>query len=194
MNSVTQDIALQVLIEIVCSIVAFDSANCAVKVVQVLVGIFRAAAGIRYKLLDDIRSVKDIVVNFRCRPLLNPDAIVVVLVAVGSECLQLASLFPSQRMTEVMSRVALRIVGNCLPVVCGQQIFPTLLGLLYYDQTKLNVALSVFHSGKSNGVSKKSSVTFASNPSSCNVSVTRISSEQVFSANWFVNPFSIETA
>ena len=74
MNSVTQDIALQVLIEIVCSIVVFDSANCAVKVVQVLVGIFRAAAGIRYKLLEDIRSVKDIVVNFRCRLLLNPDA------------------------------------------------------------------------------------------------------------------------
>ena len=102
----------------------FDSANGSVKVVQVLVGIFRATAGIRYKLLEDIRSVKDIVVNFRCRPLLDPDAIVVVLVAVGTERLQLASLFPSQRMTEVMSRVALRIVGNCLPVVCGQQIFP----------------------------------------------------------------------
>ena len=42
----------------------FDSANGSVKVVQVLVGIFRAAAGIRYKLLEDIGSVKDIVVNF----------------------------------------------------------------------------------------------------------------------------------
>ena len=67
-------IALQVLIEIVCGLVVFDTTNCSVEVVQVLVGIFRATAGIRYKLLEDIRSVKDIVVNFRCRPLLNPDA------------------------------------------------------------------------------------------------------------------------
>ena len=68
------DITLQVLIEIICRAVVFDSANGSVKVVQVLVGIFRAAVGIRYKFLDNVRSVKDIVVNFRCRPLLNPDA------------------------------------------------------------------------------------------------------------------------
>ena len=58
------NITLQVLIEIICRAIVFDSANGAVKVVQVLVDIFRAAAGIRYKLLEDIRSVKDIVVNF----------------------------------------------------------------------------------------------------------------------------------
>ena len=67
------NITLQVLIEIICRAIVFDSANCAVKVVQVLVGIFRATAGIRYKLLDDVRFVKDIVVNFICCLLLNPD-------------------------------------------------------------------------------------------------------------------------
>ena len=74
MNSVTQDIALQVLIEIVCSIVVFDSANRSVKVVQVFVDILRTAAGIGHGLLEDIGTIKNIVVNFRCRPLLNPDA------------------------------------------------------------------------------------------------------------------------
>ena len=102
----------------------FDSANGSVKVVQVLVGIFRATAGIRYKLLDDVRSVKDIVVNFRCRPPLNPDAIVVVLVAVGTERLQLASLFPGSSGSLIVNRITVCIVGNCLAVIRGQQILP----------------------------------------------------------------------
>ena len=102
----------------------FDSANCAVKVVQVFVDILRTAAGIGHGLLDDIGTIKNIVMNFGCRLLSGSDAIVVILITVCAEGLELPSLFPSQRMTEVMSRVALRIVGNCLPVVCGQQIFP----------------------------------------------------------------------
>ena len=67
------DIALQVLIEIVCGIVMFDSANRSVKAIQVLIDIFRAIAGIGHDLLDDVRSVKDIIMNLVCRLLLNPN-------------------------------------------------------------------------------------------------------------------------
>ena len=70
--------------------------------------------------------------NFSYRPLLNPDAIVVVLVAVGTERFQLASLFPDSSGSLIVNRITVCIVGNCLAVIRGQQLSQRVIGVFRY--------------------------------------------------------------
>ena len=59
-------ITLQVLIEIICSSVIFQSANCSVEVIEIFVDILRTVTIIGDCFLDYIRSVKRVFVKVFC--------------------------------------------------------------------------------------------------------------------------------
>lgn len=100
------DVALQILIEIICSVVVFQTANSAVQIVQVLVDILREICRVGYDFLNNVGTVKDVFVNLGAYGFLNTNTIVVILVRVVAKGLKLSAPFPSYRGSKIIGRVA----------------------------------------------------------------------------------------
>ena len=108
-------IALQVLVEIICNSVVFQSTNCSVKVVE------RNKCISVPRFLNDICTVKSVFVNFAVFSyaylFLDTNAFVVILIRIASKGLKLSALFPFERMTEIIGRVAVGLLYHiCYPL------------------------------------------------------------------------------
>ena len=105
------NIALQVLIEIICSFVIFQTANRSVEIIQIFVYISVAIAAIvGYDLFENVGAVKDVFMGFAVLNLFNSDSIVVILVSIISELFELSALLPSQRIAAIIGRVAVDFI------------------------------------------------------------------------------------
>ena len=89
------NVTLKVLIEIVCSAVVFKSAKRSVKVVQILIGILRTIANIGYDFLNDVSTVKYVLVNLGARLFSDTNTVVVILVGIRTVLLKLSAFFPN---------------------------------------------------------------------------------------------------
>ena len=112
------DIALQVLIEIICGAIILDSANCAVEVIKILIDVLRTIANVRNNFLNDVCTIENILMNFTACGFLNTNTFVVILVGVRTKSFKLSALFPSCRCAEVVGRVAV-----CIFIISYQPLF-----------------------------------------------------------------------
>ena len=105
---------MQILIEIICNPLVFQSANSTIEIIKILIGILGATCNIGYDLLNNIRAVKDILMDFSTCSLLNTDTLVVILVRVVAKGLKLSAPFPSYRGSKIIGRVAVDIIISYL--------------------------------------------------------------------------------
>ena len=101
-----------------CAVVD-DTAN------RLLVVVHRNELILAPRFLKDLRALQNVVVPNAVHRLTRSDAVCVVGVGVSVKRLKLSSLFPGQRVTEVLRRVALRVVLDLIAVVGGEQIVPS---------------------------------------------------------------------
>ena len=109
-------VTLQVLVEIVCNSVVFQSANCAVKVVE------RNKCISVPRFLNDICTVKSVFVNFAVFSyaylFLDTNTVFVVPIGIRSKGLKLSALFPRCRRSEIICRIAV-----CIFIISYQPLF-----------------------------------------------------------------------
>ena len=108
------NIALKVLIEIICSAIVLDTTNRTIEVIQILIYILRATCRIAYNFLDNVRTVENILMDFCTCLLSDTNTVVVVLVRVATKCLELSTLFPRRGSSKVIGRVAVCIIISYL--------------------------------------------------------------------------------
>jgi len=114
----SDDVTLQVLMEIICRVVVDDTAN------RVLVVIQRNQGTVAPGFLQDLGTVELVGVQYTVNRLACSDAVSIIGVFDVVERLKLASLFPSQIMTEVGDGVAQVIIDNRHVVGSSQLVLP----------------------------------------------------------------------
>ena len=112
------DVALQVLLEVVRDVVVQNTKDGILVIVQGNQSILSP------RLPQNLRAVQDVVVGSAVCGLAGTDAVGIVRVRVTVVGLELTPLFPSERMTQIGQRIALVIVSDLLAVVADQQIPP----------------------------------------------------------------------
>lgn len=117
------DVALQVPAEIERCAVVDDAADAVFVVVQ------RNQRVVAPGLAEDCGTVKRVGVLDAAYRLAGADAVGVVGVGVAVEALELAAFFPCERVAEIRGRVALRVIGDGLPVKRGEQVFPNAVAI-----------------------------------------------------------------
>ena len=107
-------IALQVLVEIICNSVVFQSTNCSVKVVE------RNKCISVPRFLNDICTVKSVFVNFAAFSyaylFLDTNTVFVVPIGIRSKGLKLSALFPRCLSSEIIRRVAIGFIISHSPI------------------------------------------------------------------------------
>ena len=107
-------IALQVLVEIICNSVVFQSANCSVKVVERNKSIFVP------RFLNDICTVKSVFVNFAVFSyaylFLDTNTVFVVPIGIRSKGLKLSALFPCCTRSKIIRRVSVGFIISYLTI------------------------------------------------------------------------------
>ena len=102
------DVALEVLLEVIGFIIVHNAADAVFVVVQ------RDNGVVVPSLAQNLCAVEGIGVFDTAHGLARADAVGVVGINIAVERLELPSLFPRERMPEVGCRVALRVIGNRL--------------------------------------------------------------------------------
>ena len=120
-------IALKILDEVVGNVVVKDTANAVLVVIDGNKSISIPS------FAEDLGTVKGVSMENTVDLLAGSDAVCVVGVLDIVKLLKLASLFPSQRMTEIIGRVALRIIGYRLTVIRGKEILPSIVAVYVAD-------------------------------------------------------------
>ena len=117
------DVTLQILIEIVCSPVVFQTTNRSVKIIQILVYIAVAVAtGIFNNFFQDICPVKDVFMDLAVLGFLDPDSVVVVAIGNLVKCFELSAFFPCQRMSKISGRVAVGFIISYNPFFVNEKL------------------------------------------------------------------------
>ena len=112
------NIPLQVLKEIVCVVVVDNTAD------GILVVVERNKGIVTPGFLEYLSSVKSVLVLNAVYSLACSYAVGILGICITVKLLELASLFPSQSMTEVLNRVALSIILNRFTLYTGEQVVP----------------------------------------------------------------------
>ena len=112
------DVSLQILLEVKRLVVIDDAAD------AVLVIVERNKRVIAPFFPEDFCPVKRVSVPHAAYRLACADAVCVVGILDIVKGLELSALFPRQRMTEIIRRIPLCVIGDAQSVVTGQQILP----------------------------------------------------------------------
>ena len=113
---------MQILIEIVCYTVVFQTANNAVKVVE------RNKSISVPRFLNDICTVKGIFVDFAVFSyayiFLDTNTVFVVPIGIRSKRLKLSAFFPYESASKILSRVAVELIISYMPIFVNKNSAP----------------------------------------------------------------------
>jgi hypothetical protein len=112
------NVALQVLKEIVCVIIIDNTAD---RILIIVEGNKRIVSP---GLTKNLCAVKSVLVLNTVDRLARSDAVCVVSIGIAVKRLELATLFPSESMTQIRNGITLCVVGDGLITNCGRLILP----------------------------------------------------------------------